>query len=190
MEVKLSNEREPIRLETRADKSCIVIACAEAQNRSIERFLESIKPITPEGTYEVLIRRKRPKRSKNANAYMWTLCEQIAQLIGDRKETIYKQAIREVGVYSDVLVATGEPMAELIATWSNNGIGWFAESFEPEYVSSKKMKRVRLYKGSSTYDSKQMSRLIDYIVEEAQDLGIETDTPDEIARMKALWSTA
>jgi hypothetical protein len=49
------------------------------------------------------------------------------------------------------------------------------------------MKRVRLYKGSHLYDTKEMSRLIDYIVEEAKDLGIETMTPDDVARMKASW---
>lgn len=183
----MSEETNPIRMEVFPNKTDLVISCSWGQNQIIEQLLESIKPVTPQGRYEVQIKRKRAKRSKNANAYMWTLCEEIAKLIGDGKENVYKKAVREVGVYADALVATGEPMAELVSTWSNNGIGWFAEAFEPEYVSSKKMKWVRLYRGSSTYDSKQMSRLVDYIVEEAHDLGIETDTPDEIARMKGLW---
>ena len=38
-------------------------------------------------------------------------------------------------------------------------------------------------------DSKQMSELIDGTVSEADELGIETRTPDEIERMKALWAT-
>ena len=42
-------------------------------------------------------------------------------------------------------------------------------------------------RGSHTYDTKEMSTLIDGVVQEAKELGIETMTPDEIERMKAAW---
>jgi hypothetical protein len=44
-----------------------------------------------------------------------------------------------------------------------------------------------VYKGSSEFDTKEMSIFIDGIVSEAKELGIQTDTPDQIAKMKALW---
>lgn len=44
-----------------------------------------------------------------------------------------------------------------------------------------------LWYGSSSYDTKEMSRLIDYIADEAKGLGIETMTPDELAQLKAAW---
>ena len=45
-----------------------------------------------------------------------------------------------------------------------------------------------LYYGSSTYDSAQMSRLIDLVVQECQAQGIETKTPEELALLKEDWA--
>lgn len=44
-----------------------------------------------------------------------------------------------------------------------------------------------LYFGSSSYDTVQMSRLIDLLIEDCKAQGIETATPDEIARYKEEW---
>ena len=49
---------------------------------------------------------------------------------------------------------------------------------------------VILYYGSSTYDSKQMARLIDNIIQDCKAVGIETATPAEIDAMKARWEDA
>ena len=46
-----------------------------------------------------------------------------------------------------------------------------------------------MIKGSSEYDTAEMSHFIDRIVEEAKELGIETATPDELERMKQEWGT-
>jgi hypothetical protein len=43
------------------------------------------------------------------------------------------------------------------------------------------------YYGSSGYDTKQMSILIDGLVADAQELGIDTMTPTELAKLKTLW---
>lgn len=45
----------------------------------------------------------------------------------------------------------------------------------------------KLYRGSHTYDTKEMSLLIDGTVADAKDLGIETLSPDELDRMKKTW---
>ena len=45
----------------------------------------------------------------------------------------------------------------------------------------------RIYRGSSTYDSKEMSLLIEGTVSDAKDLGIETIPPDELERMMLMW---
>ena len=171
------------------ERTDIIIACDKGQNRQIEAFLCGLGDIIPSEIYELKITKKRYKRSLDANAYMWTIADKIAEVIHDTKENVYRSAIREVGVFSDVAVQIGEPMAQLITAWSDNGIGWFVETFDTNLtdINGNKMRRIRLYKGSSRYDTKQMSRLIDYIVNEARNLGIETDTPEEIERMKVLW---
>jgi hypothetical protein len=51
-------------------------------------------------------------------------------------------------------------------------------------VNGKKFLHYMVYVGSSKYNTKEMSTFISGIVEEAKDLGIETLTPDEIARLR------
>ena len=68
-----------------------------------------------------------------------------------------------------------------------NGIGWQTERFPSKLPGCV---NVILYYGSSTYDSAQMSVLIDRIVEECKLQNIPTATPDEIENMKSLWESA
>lgn len=189
MEIKLVNIENPVWMEILPTQTNLTIACDTGQNRTIEELINNMGKFNPENKYDIRIERKRQKRSKDANAYMWILADKIASAIRDTKENVYRDAVRQVGVFSDVAVQTGEPMTELISTWSEKGIGWFAEWFDTSIkdAGGREMKRVRLYKGSSTYDTKQMSRLLDYIIIEAKDLGIETETPEELEKIKALW---
>lgn len=46
---------------------------------------------------------------------------------------------------------------------------------------------MRAYNGSSSYDTKQMSRLIDYVVQDAKSLDIETMTDRELSLLKEGW---
>jgi hypothetical protein len=46
-----------------------------------------------------------------------------------------------------------------------------------------------LMRGSHTFNTKEMSRLIDGTIEEAKELGIETATPEQIRRMMAAWDS-
>lgn len=189
MEIRLSDKVDkPIRIEVTPMYTNIVISCSEGQNAILEQFLSEHNIIHWEDKYDIQIKRKRPRRSKDANAYMWVLADKIANITLATKEEIYRKAIREVGVFQDVAVQR-EAVGSLVRTWSENGIGWFADVFDSKLEDSvgTPMKRVRLYKGSHTYNSKEMARLIDYIVDECHNLGIVTDTPEEIERMKMLW---
>lgn len=128
--------------------------------------------------------KKKNRRSLDANAYMWVLCGKIADKIRATKEDVYRKAVRECGAWIDGVFSARDVPA-VMASWGSNGIGWFCEQHYRAGVES--VVSMRLYKGSSVYDSREMSRLIDYIVDEAQSLGIETMTPDEIERLKQLW---
>lgn len=125
---------------------------------------------------------KKKRRSLDANAYMWVLADKIASVLFSTKEEVYRIAVKEVGAFYDAVFDTKD-VAGIDESWSSNGVGWFTDILH----STDQVTSMRLYKGSSTYDSKQMARLIDYIVEEAKGVGIETETPDEIARLKASW---
>ena len=132
--------------------------------------------------YTISIERLKRKRSLNANAYMWQLCQKIAEKVGATKETVYRKNIREVGSFETVeLISAGT--ARFIRSWEANGLGWVAEPMSERggYTT------VIAYYGNSSYDTAEMTRLIDAVVDEAKALGIETMTPLELDRLKAAW---
>ena len=132
--------------------------------------------------YDADLKRHYDKRSKEANAYMWRLCDEIAKVLRSTKEEVYREMIGRVGVFDDVYVAV-EASHLFVQNWRKNGTGYLAEMMGDKGGYS----CIRAYTGSSKYDTAQMSRLIDEVVSEAQGLGIETKTPDEIANMVSLW---
>lgn len=126
---------------------------------------------------------KKPKnKSLTANAYMWQLCGKMAKAIGVTKDDVYKEAVREVGAYIEMVVRSEEAdkAAEL---WETNGIGWFAEP----YHKGEGTMVLRFYQGSSVYDGEQMNRLINHVVDEAKHLGIDVISTTEKERLIQLW---
>ena len=67
-------------------------------------------------------------RSKDANAFMWSLCTEIGNAIRPPvpKEEIYRKAIKDVGHYFPVPVRD-DLVEEWQKVWSRKGTGWFAE---------------------------------------------------------------
>ena len=130
------------------------------------------------------IEKERKKRSLDANSYMWVLCDSIAKAIHSTKEEVYQKAIREVGEWEDTPISA-KALDKWVESWNGKGTGWFAEVLREAKFDGYSV--VRNYFGSSIYDSQSMSRLIDYIVDEAEELGIDTRTRNEIEELKARW---
>lgn len=130
----------------------------------------------------------RERRSLSANAYCWVLCEKIAVETSTAnapvsKEDVYREAIRRVGVFEIYRV----PAAAVETTcerWQRNGVGWIAEPLG--HRTGDDYDDVCLYYGSSTYDRAEMARLLDDLIEDAEALGIETRTPEEVDRLLSL----
>jgi len=131
---------------------------------------------------DVTVKRHRERRSLDANAYAWVLIDKIASVLSQDKETIYRTAIRSIGGVSETVCVPTPAVERLRSGWEHNGIGWCMDTY-PSKIDG--CTNAVLYYGSSTYDTQQMSRLIDHLVEDAKDLGIETMTPNELARLTA-----
>ena len=71
-----------------------------------------------------------------------------------------------------------EALERFSRAWSSRGIGWFTVVVDDSFPGYKK---VFAYYGSSTYNSEEMSRLINNTIEDARALGIETATPEELS---------
>ena len=131
----------------------------------------------------VEIKPYKARRSLDANAYCWVLCQKLAEKIGGTKEDIYKEAIRKAGQF-DFVAVTDSATEQFLKAWQSKGLGWYAEALESKIDGCKK---IMVYYGSSVYTSKEMAHLIDYIVSECKDSGIDTATPEELSRMMNEW---
>lgn len=132
----------------------------------------------------VEVKKHREKRSLDANAYAWVLMDKLAEATGMPIGDVYRHAIRNIGGVSDVVCVQDMGVDKLREGWERNGLGWQVETF-PSKIEG--CTNATLYYGSSVYDTAQMARLIDFIVEECKACGIETMTPEELARIKEAW---
>ena len=132
------------------------------------------------------MKRWRDRRSLDANAYCWVLIDKLAERLERDKIEVYREAIRGIGGVSDTYCCRNQAGADrLIEAWTMNGThGWFGEC-EPSKIDG--CVNVTLYYGSSVYDTAQMHRLIDHIVQDCKALGIESASPRDIAAMEAAW---
>ena len=135
---------------------------------------------------EVEVKKHNPKRSKTANDFCWALCTDIGRAIRPPipKEEVYRKAIRDVGEY-EALPIREDAVETFQNRWASHGTGWFADVIDnakfPGY------KKVFAYYGSSTYDTASMSRLIDYLVDEAEQLGLPIPAKQEQEEMLKSW---
>lgn len=137
---------------------------------------------------DITVKKYRKRRSLDANAYAWVLVDKIAEKRSMTKTEVYRSAIREIGGVSDIVCVQDKAVEQLISAWKRNGLGWQAETMPSKIPNCT---RVILYYGSSTFDTKQMSLLIDSLVQDAKAIGIET-MPEEqlksLLRGEKKWS--
>ena len=132
----------------------------------------------------VKIGKFKQKRSLDANAYCWVLISRLAERLNIPKTDIYRAAIKEIGGNSDIVCIQDKAVDSLCDGWQRNGIGWQTETM-PSKIEG--CTNVVLYYGSSTYDKAQMSRLINNIVEECRQQGIETKSAEEVDSLLRQW---
>lgn len=147
-------------------------------DKSILRQLESLKD---DIDLTVQIKEYRQKRSLSQNAYCWVLLDEIAKVIGSTKEEVYREIVRDYGVFI-IIPLKDEEVERFNHNWSKNGIGWFTQSMGKSKL--KGYTNLIAYYGSSTYNTKEMTRLIDAVINECEELGIPTMTLDEIMLLK------
>lgn len=122
----------------------------------------------------------RKKRSLDANAYMWVLLSKIAEEIHSDKDEVYLEMLSRYGVFTHIIVKPSV-VDKVKNEWRT------VRELGEINVNGTSGIQLRCYFGSSTYDTKEMSVLIDGVVREAKELGIETATPEELERMKREW---
>jgi len=122
---------------------------------------------------EVTIKKYSENRTVKANAYLWALINEIGNVLRENKEDIYFDMLQSYGQGGAVSVKAK-----------------FADNFEKTYkyfkylgesqLNGETFKHYRFWVGSSEYDRDEFSILLDGVISEAKNLGIETKTEEEI----------
>lgn len=147
----------------------------------IKPEVEELKTLTAIGKQlSVEIKQYRQKRSLDSNAYFWLLLGEMAAILKTTKDELYLIMLERYGVYTHVIVKP-EVVDKVKQEWRT------VRELGEVTVNGKTGIQLQCFFGSSTYNTKEMSRLIDGVVSEAKELGIETMTPQELARMKNEW---
>lgn len=147
-----------------------------------EDFREEYEALK-DGNVKVEITKAHSRRSLNANAYCWVLVGEIAKKLNLTKNEVYRKAILDSGVYT-VHCIPDKMLEQAVDDWNSFGLGFQVETFPSK---TKDCTNAIFYKGSHYYDSKQMARLIDGLIHEAEQLGIPTITPKEAEELAARW---
>lgn len=129
-------------------------------------------------TKEYEVKEYKHKRSLNANAYYWVLVNKIADALNQSKEFIHLCMLKQYGQRYVLCVPYDTPIENLVKYYEQDGV---------RKQGDRLFKTYNVYLPSSEMNTYEMSKLIDGTVEEAQSMGIETMTPDEIAHLKAMW---
>ncbi len=130
----------------------------------------------------------REKRSLDANAYFWVLVTKLAGVTRRTNTSVHNRMIADYGeidmTIKTIILADDIDWQEL--PWIH-----LKPTSATRVLDDGKLYRVYLVmRGSHTYNTKEMSRLIDGVVDECKQVGIETMTPGELKRMVNAWKAS
>lgn len=141
---------------------------------TVEKIKQKLFLLDKDKQYDVEIKIHREKRSLNANSYCWKLCTEIASVINSDKDSVYLLMLKRYGVSDLIPISNQVPIDDYIKYYD-------IESKTDKYTWYK------IYKGSSKYDTKEMSVLLNGIVSECKEMGIPTKEDLEVERMLEEW---
>lgn len=141
---------------------------------NIEKIKQKLFLLDKNKEYDIEIKLHRNKRSNNANSYCWALCTQIASVLNNDKDSIYVLMLKRYGVSDLIPIRNDVPVEDYFKYYN-------IETKTDKYTWYK------VYKGSSRYDTKEMSVLLQGIVSECKEMGIPTKEDIEIQRLINDW---
>ena len=173
MVMKITGRIVGANIDFRTNKPCLTLEVNERND-----FEALVDEMRDKDKLSIEVKPFRQHRSLNANAYAWLIIGKIADVLRAGKDEIYFRLLKRYG------------QSELISVLSHVPIGNYVKYYEEageSKLNGKDFTHYRVYKGSSEFDSREMSIFIDGVVSEAKELGIQTETPNQIAEMKARW---
>lgn len=150
------------------------------------RDLEQIEKLSKLEKLRVTIKKFFKKRSNDANKYFWKLLQELCELAEIDTMEEYIRRVKELGIFRRFRIEK-DNVDTFIKMWEDKGIAWFCEIYDTEYIGNEEFKIINAYYGSSSFNTKQMCRLIDGLVQDCKSVGIETKPQKEIDSLLRSW---
>lgn len=159
-----------------ADGQWLCIKCAAPQ-----RILETVKP---NGKYDFSIKEHRERRSLDANALYWVMITALAKALKISNARCHNMMLRRYG-FPEMF---GDKLAYIVLPDTDDAEekALDAESFHIRPTSQTRIgkdgityRTYILMRGSSSYDTTEMTRLINGLLDECREAGVDTTSPYE-----------
>lgn len=147
---------------------------------SIDSLPADIDEVKGCDALDITARKHRNKRSLNANALMWKCLGDIARVILSDKWSVYLEMLKRYGEYTYICIHP-DAVEMLKRQWRE------CEEVGRLVVNDQEAVEMLCYYGSSTYDTKQFSRLLDGVISEMKEIGLETPSEEELRRSIEAW---
>ena len=157
----------------------VTLTLADSRQVVAQRVAEWQGLLT-KGQLSVEIKRHRQRRSLDANAYLWVLLGKMATVLQTDKDAVYIEMLSRYGVYTHVVVKPN--VAERVKQeWRT------VRELGEVTVNGKTGIQLQCYFGSSSYTSSEFSTLLDGVISEAKEIGIDVISESEKARLIEEW---
>lgn len=148
---------------------------------NVQAEVAKLKEVVGKGKeLTVEIKQFRHNRSLDANAYLWVLLSKMAEVLHTTKDELYLLMLERYGVFTHIVVKPN--VAERVKQeWRT------VRELGEVTINGQTGIQLQCYFGSSTYNTKEMATLIDGVISECKEIGVETMTPGELEALKNKW---
>lgn len=129
---------------------------------------------------DITVKKHRKKRSLDANALLWVCLGKIAVALKTDKWDVYLMMLKRYGKYTYICVKENVVDAMKLQ-WRECEVVGDIE------INGKKAVQMLCYFGSSTYDTAEFSHLLEGVISEMKEMGLETPTSEDMRRSLELW---
>lgn len=148
----------------------------EITNKTKEDIKQIVENLDESKKYDVKISYHIEKRTLTANAYYWVLVNKIANVLQTSKEEVHEKMIKRYSQREYISVLEKVDIKKYGIRYYDEGVSFTQ--------NGKRFKSYIIYENSSDMNKLEFSILVEGIVSEAQEMGIETLTPEQIALLK------
>lgn len=170
-----------IKIQYPEDLANMEIVLTTSRSQQTIQEIAKLKEIIGKGKLlTVDIKQFRKKRSLDANGMLWVIMNEIAIVLGTTKDEVYLEMLNRYGVFTHIIVKA-EMVDKIKREWRT------VRELGEVTVNGKTGIQLQCYFGSSTYNSLEFSVLLEGVISEAKELGIDIITESEKNALIDKW---